>query len=152
VRLALSFPSSETVTVPSHVPVARVTTWMTFPWSLVLLGPALVPAFAWLARGPVGWVVLDLVSRIAPPPESGMRSDALFRVHVTLRRGDASHALALMGRGVYDVTAEIIAYAAAQMLQSGYDRCGVLAPALAFDPHPLLDCAAEWGIQVKRDP
>jgi hypothetical protein len=53
---------------------------------------------------------------------------------------------------VYDVTAEIIAYTAAQMLQPGYDQSGVLAPAVAFDPQALLDCAAaEWGIGVKRD-
>jgi short subunit dehydrogenase-like uncharacterized protein len=152
VRPALSFPSSETVTVPSHVPVAWVTTWMTFPWLLVLVGPALVPAFAWLARGPVGWAVLALASRIAPPPAAGMRSDAPFNVQITLRQGDASRALTLTGRGVYDVTAEIIAYAAAQMHEPGYDRAGVLAPALAFDPQALLDrAAAEWGIDVIRE-
>ena len=152
VRPALSFPSSETVTVPSHVPVEWVTTWMTFPWLLVLLGPALVPAFAWLARGPVGRVALVLASRIAPPPETGMRSDAPFSVQIVLRKGDVGRTLTLAGRGVYDVTAEIIAYAAAQMLQPGYDRSGVLAPALAFDPQALLDrAAAEWGIDVKRD-
>jgi short subunit dehydrogenase-like uncharacterized protein len=153
VRPALSFPSSETVTVPSHVAVQRVTTWMTFPWVLVLWGPVLIPTFSWLARGPVGQVALALVSRVGSPPETGMRSDASFSVQVRLCRGDVSRTLTLTGKGVYDVTAEIIAYTAAQMLQPGYDQSGVLAPAVAFDPQALLDrAAAEWGIRVERNP
>jgi short subunit dehydrogenase-like uncharacterized protein len=153
VRPALSFPSSETVTVPSHVAVQRVTTWMTFPWMFVLWGPVLIPTFSWLARGLVGRLALALASRAGPPPETGMRSDASFSVQVELRRADVCRTLTLAGKGVYDVTAEIIAYAAAQMLQPGYDRSGVLAPAIAFDPQALLDrAAAEWGIGVKRDP
>jgi short subunit dehydrogenase-like uncharacterized protein len=153
VRPALSFPSSETVTVPSHVAVQRVTTWMTFPWVFVLWGPILIPTVSWLARGPVGQVALDLVSRVGSPPKAGMRSDASFSIQVELRRGDVSRTLALTGKGVYDVTAEIIAYTAAQMLQPDYDQSGVLAPAVAFDPQALLERAtAEWGIGVKRGP
>jgi short subunit dehydrogenase-like uncharacterized protein len=152
VRPALSFPSSETVTVPSHVPVRRVTTWMTFPWLVVLWGPLLVPAFAWLARGLVGRLVVALISRVAPPPKTGMRSQAPFCVHVALRQGNASQTLTLTGQGVYDITAEIIAYAAGQMIQPDYDRSGVLAPAVALAPQALLDHAvAEWGVAVKRD-
>jgi short subunit dehydrogenase-like uncharacterized protein len=152
VRPALSFPSSETVTVPSHVPVRQVTTWMTFPWLFVLWGPVLVPAFAWLARGPVGWLASALISRVAPPPKTGMRSQAPFCVQVKLRRGDVSQTLTLTGKGVYDLTAEIIAYAAGQMAQPDYDRSGVLAPAVALDPQPLLDQAvAEWGITAWKN-
>lgn len=152
VRLALSFPSSETVTVPSHAPVRQVTTWMTFPWFVVLWGPLLVPTFAWLARGPVGGLVMAVISRVAPPPETGMRSQAPFCVQVTWRRDDVSQTVTLTGQGVYDITAEIVAYAAGQMIQPDYDRSGVLAPAVALDPQALLDHAvAEWGVTVRRD-
>lgn len=153
-RLVLSFPSSETVTVPSHVPVRQVTTWMTFPWPFVLLGPMFVPTFAWLARGPVGSLILALLSSrwVAPPPETGMRSQAPFSVQVTLRQDDGIQSLTLSGKGVYDLTAEIIASAAGRMTQPHYDRAGVMAPATAFDPQALLDHAvAEWGISVERD-
>ncbi|MEE8389475.1 MAG: saccharopine dehydrogenase NADP-binding domain-containing protein [Anaerolineae bacterium] len=150
IRRVLSFPSSETVTIPSHVSVRRVTTWMTFSRPLVLWGPLLVPIFAWLARGPVGAIVMAMASQVAPPPETGMRSQALFSVQVELRRGGAGQTLTLTGKGVYDITAEIIAYAAGRMIQPGYDRSGVLAPAVAFDPQALLDHAiAEWGVTVK---
>ena len=94
---------------------------------------------------------MAVASRVAPSPETGMRSQAPFVVQVKLQRGDVSQALTLTGKGVYDITAEIIAYAAGQMLQPGYDRAGVLAPAVAFDPQALLDHAtAEWGVSVKR--
>jgi hypothetical protein len=50
---------------------------------------------------------------------------------------------------VYDLTAEIIAYAAGQLVQPDYDRSGVLAPAAALDPQALLDHAvARWGVAV----
>jgi hypothetical protein len=53
------------------------------------------------------------------------------------------------GRGVYDLTAEIVAYAAGQLIQPDYDRAGVLAPAAALDPQALLDHAvAHWGVAV----
>lgn len=149
----LAFPSSETVTVPSHVPVRQVTTWMTVSRSALFWAPVLVPAFAWLARGPVGWLTQALISRIAPPPETGMRSQAPFSVKVQLRRGEISQALTLTGQGIYDLTAAIIAYAAGQLVQPGYERAGVLAPAIALDPHALLDQAtAHWGVGVIGTP
>ncbi len=150
-HLVLAFPSSEIVTVPSHVPVRQVTTWMTISWSALFWAPMLVPTFAWLARGPVGWLTQVLISRVAPPPEMGMRSQAPFSVKVEMRRGDVSRALTLTGQGVYDLTAAIIAYAAGQLVQPGYDRAGVLAPAIALDPRALLDQAvAQWGITLSQ--
>jgi len=112
-----------------------------------------VPGFAWLARGPLGRMVEALISRVFLPPESGMRSDAPFAIQVEARRGDSSQALTMTGKGVYDLTAEIIAYAAAQLARPGYDRAGVLAPAAALDPQALLDqAAAHWGINLRRVP
>jgi hypothetical protein len=152
-RQAISFPSSEIVTVPQHTPVRDVRTWLAASWHAPVWAPLLVPAFAWLARGPVGWMVEALISRIFPPPESGLRSDAAFAVGVEARRGDTSQALTMTGRGVYELTAEIVAYAAAQLARPGYHRAGVLAPAMALDPQALLDHAvAHWGLGLRRAP
>ena len=152
-RRAVSFPSSEIVTVPQHTPIRQVRTWLAASWHAPLWAPLLVPAFAWLARGPVGWMVEALISRVFLPPESGMRSDAPFAIRIEARRGDTSRALMMTGKGVYDLTAELIAYAAAQLAQPGYDRAGVLAPAAALDPQALLDhAAAQWGISLGRVP
>ncbi len=147
-RLALSFPSAETVTLPQHIKVDQVMTWMVFPWPIVLLGPVAVPAFAWLARGPVGALIMAAISRIAAPPDAGMRDQAPFQVRVTLRQGDRSWSLAMSGQGVYDLTANIIAYAAGELCRPDYDRSGVLAPAQALDPRGLLDFAGgEWTVE-----
>jgi len=152
-RRAVSFPSSEIVTVPQHTPVRHVRTWLAASWHAPLWAPLLVPGFAWLARGPLGRMVEALISRVFLPPESGMRSDAPFAIQVEARRGDSSQVLTMTGKGVYDLTAEIIAYAAAQLARPGYDRAGVLAPAAALDPHALLDqAAAHWGINLRRVP
>jgi short subunit dehydrogenase-like uncharacterized protein len=151
-RPALSFPSGEIATVPQHLPVRQVTTWLAASWHALFWAPVLVPTFAWLARGPLGRLVEMLVSGIFPPPESGMRSEAPFAILVEARRGDDCRTLTLTGQGVYDLTAEIAVYAAARMAQPGYDRSGVLAPAAALDPQALLDYASEhWDVIVKRD-
>jgi hypothetical protein len=101
----------------------------------------------------VGWLVEALITRIFLPPETGMRSDAPFAIRVEARQGDTCQALTMAGKGVYDLTAEIIAYAAAQLARPGYDRAGVLAPATALDPRALLDHAAAcWGVSLERVP
>lgn len=151
---ALSFPSSEIVTVPQHVgekaaTLREVTTWMVISWHARFWAPLLVPAFAWLARGPVGRLIEALLVHVLPPPRSGLRSDAPFTVQVEARCGDEVRRLALMGQGVYDLTAEIAAYAAAQLGRPDYDLAGVLPPAVALQPRAFLDHAAEqWGLVV----
>jgi short subunit dehydrogenase-like uncharacterized protein len=150
-RPAISFPSSEIVTVPHHIPVGQVKTWLTASWHAPLWAPALLPIFAWLARGLVGRMVEAVIACVFPPQETGLRSDAPFTIQVEARHGDTREMLTLTGKGVYDLTAEIVAYAAGQLAQPGYDRAGVLPPAAALDPQALLDHAvARWGITLSQ--
>lgn len=157
---ALSFPSSEIVTVPHHVggeqaAVRQVTTWMVASWHARYWAPLLVPAFAWLARGPLGRLFEVLLVHVLPPPESGLRSDAPFTVQVEARRGDKVRRLVLMGLGqngygVYDLTAEIVTYAAARLSRPDHGLAGVLPPAAVLQPRAFLDHAAEqWGLVIR---
>jgi short subunit dehydrogenase-like uncharacterized protein len=151
-RAALSFPSSEIVTIPTHVPVRAVMTWMTISPAAYWWAPALVPLFARLAGGPVGALTLALISRIALPPEAGLRSEAGFTLQVEAHRQGQRQALTLTGQGVYDLTAEIVAYAAGKLLEPAYSRAGVLAPAAALDPQAWLDHAqTHWRVSLQRD-
>lgn len=148
-RPAISFPSSEIVTVPHHIPVRQVKTWLTSSWHGLLWAPVLLPLFAWLARGLVGRMIEALISHLFPPQETGLRSDAPFTIQVEALHGDTTQVLTLTGKGVYDLTAEIVAYAASQLARPDYDRAGVLPPAIALNPQALLDQAvAQWGITL----
>jgi short subunit dehydrogenase-like uncharacterized protein len=161
-RRALSFPSSEIVTVPHHrveetAGLRQVTTWMVVSEHARFWAPLLVPAFAWLARGPLGRLFEALLAHILPPPESGLRSDAPFAVQVEARRGDEAGRLTLMGQGVYDLTAEIVAYAAARLARPDHDAvetqpsaAGVLPPSGILEPRAFLDHAVQtWGLVVR---
>ena len=80
-----------------------------------------------------------------------MRSDAAFTLKVEATSDYRCANLILTGHGAYDLTAEIIAYAAGQMLRPDYDRAGVLAPASAFDPRALLaQATTHWGVSQSR--
>ncbi|MBN1660210.1 MAG: saccharopine dehydrogenase NADP-binding domain-containing protein [Anaerolineae bacterium] len=149
VRTAISFPSSETVTVPAHVSVHEVTTWMVISHRAGTWAPLLVPAFARLASTSLGGLLEALIARVMPPPDSGLRSDAPFTIQVAARRGDDAYPLTLAGQGVYDLTAEIVAYAAGVLHADGYDRAGVLPPALALDPYAFLTHAVtHWHVDL----
>lgn len=150
-RPAVAFPSSEIVTIPAHIRTRQVTVWMTTTGIGFFWMPLLAPCLAWLARGPLGRPLAALASLIGLPPESGRRSVPPFIIQVELLQGKKRHKLILAGKGVYDITAEIVAYAAEQMLAPAYDLQGVLPPARALCPQALLTEAGDyWGVQVTQ--
>jgi hypothetical protein len=63
----------------------------------------------------------------------------------------------LMGQGVYDLTAEIVAYAAARLARPDHDAvetqpsaAGVLPPSGILEPRAFLDHAVQtWGLVVR---
>ena len=151
-RPALSFPSSEIAILPGHLPVRQVTTWLAASWHAPLWAPVLIPIFGWLARGPLGHLAGAALTQVFAPPETGLRSEAPFAILVDARRGEAVQTMTLTGKGVYDLTAEIVAYAAGQLVRSGA-KGGIRAPAQVLNPQALLDQAvAGWGVQVRCEP
>jgi hypothetical protein len=151
-KTTLSFPSSEIVTVPHHVDTQRVDAWTTISKGAHLWAPTAIPAFAWLARGPFGSLVSAIVSRMAPPPETGMRTQAPFKITLEAVQGNQTRTVTLQGHGAYDLTAEIAVYAARHMLQPGFGKSGVLAPAQALGPKIFLDHAVEhWNVTITSD-
>lgn len=150
---ALSFPSCEAVTVPAHLPVRAVTTWMTTTPGARYWAPVLVPLFARLARSILGPLAVRLAGRGALQATNEQRQTDHFTITVTARRGEESSAMALLGHDVYGLTAEIMAYYARAMLAPDYQPAGVLAPAQAVDPTALLDTAvAHWNVTRQTGP
>jgi short subunit dehydrogenase-like uncharacterized protein len=143
---ALAFPSSETATIPAHLRVRDVTTWMAASRAGALYAPLLIPLAAPLLRGPLGAVLRRLAERAAPPSDE-RRKEMPFTIRVEARAGSHTAALTLSGRDPYGLTARIVAHAA-QRLYAGDAPTGVVPPARALDPIALLEAARAWGVEV----
>ncbi len=156
-RYVLSFPSCESITVPTHLPVQQVNTWMTSSRGVRFWGPVLVPLLSRLSRSILRGAILSLASLGGKASSASFPSGSLkdmeqrqsssFVIYIAARSGDQKRTALLSGSDPYGLTAEIIAYAASQLTAPGYDRKGMLAPAQAFDPRALIDYAQKnWGI------
>jgi short subunit dehydrogenase-like uncharacterized protein len=144
---AIAFPSSETATVPAHLRVRDVTTWLAASRAGALYAPLLIPLAAPLLRGPLGAGLRWLAERAAPPPDDERRTHMPFTIRVEARAAGRAAALTLSGRDPYGLTARIVAHAAMR-LYSGDAPSGVVPPALALDPAALLDEARRWGVEM----
>jgi hypothetical protein len=111
----------------------------------------MIPLFSWLARGLLGRLLPLIITRYAAPPASGLRSQAPFNIYVMLQHKQHQLALTLSGHGVYELTAEIVAYAASQILKMADRPSGVLAPSAVLEPESLLEYASQnWGVLQTR--
>lgn len=154
-RHALSFPSCESITIPAHLPVRRVDTWMATTTGARFWAPVVIPLFARLSRSILRPLILKMASSGGFSPGSaldvGLRSDSPFIIYTQARQAERTCWTALLGQNPYGLTAEIIAYAARQLTQPGYDRSGMLAPAQAFDSQAFLGYAQKnWGVELRE--
>jgi short subunit dehydrogenase-like uncharacterized protein len=152
-RYALSFPSCESITIQSHLPVRQINPWMATTPGARFWAPVFVPLFARLSRSILRGLFLNLAAAGGFSPGSvrnaGLRADSPFTIYVEACRGEQRKYILLTGRDPYGLTADIIAYTARQITAPGYDRSGLLAPAQAIDPRAFLDYAKEnWGLSI----
>lgn len=133
----VSFPSGEIVTLPRHLPVDTVQGWIAlgraaFRW-LPLAAPVIPPVVRLLQP------LLDpLVRRPRTPPDPAVRRTATFRILVEARSdGEESRAVEIRGQDPYGLTARLLAAGVGAVLE-GTPPAGVLAPAQALEPEPLL--------------
>lgn len=154
---ALSFPSSESVTIPSHLPVRQVNAWMTTTPGVRIWGPILVPLLSRLSRSVLRQFILTIASlggkgSAASFPsnseqDTNRRKQSKFSISVEARAGDQQRTTMLNGNDPYGMTAETIVYAVQRLLEPQHERKGLLAPAAAFDPQTLIDYAqSNWGL------
>lgn len=133
---AVEVPWGEHVTVPQHVPDARVRSGIVAPDLVTRTAAALRPL------APLAAPVLKLgrpllgalVERMAegPRPETRGRTRAL--VIAQARSGDRTARVAVHCRDVYGLTARLLV-AASQRVRG----TGAMAPAEALEPRPFLD-------------
>jgi short subunit dehydrogenase-like uncharacterized protein len=144
---ALSFPSSECATIPGRFPVQEISTWMTGSPLSTFFAPLLIPLFSQFLRSLPGRLVLWITARI--PSGVSIRTHNPFEIWVSLENADKVTQASLTGVGAYEITAEIIGYAAKKILQEQFKFAGVLPPSCVLNPAEFIQVASNWGVTWK---
>ena len=133
---AVQVPWGEQVTVPLHLPGARVRTGLAAPDAVTKVADVLAPVAG--LTGPLlrlGRPLLDrLVERLPEGPADEVRGAAQALVVVQASAGDRRARVAVTCRDAYGLTARMLVAAALQVT-----RPGAMAPAEAFEPWSFLD-------------
>jgi len=147
---AVSFPSAEVITIPRHLSVRAVRTFMSVPPIAARLLSTTVPAVRALIRTPLAQVLNYWLGSGTGGPDEQTRAQDAFHIAVDVRGvrdGRARQRRVLVrGRDPYGLTAVIAAHAAVVMCRETYNRSGVLPPAAAFEPRRFLDYLKEFGL------
>lgn len=157
-RAAVSFPSGEVITVPRHLDVRRVQTYLSLGAGATarlgaraarLLGPAL-PA---LASSPLA-SYLRARAGVRARAEPGTGPATRFAIVARARRGFEEAQVAVVGGDPYPLTAALLRDAAVSLLARRPERphahhpAGVLAPSQAFSPGELQRTLTEHGCRI----
>jgi short subunit dehydrogenase-like uncharacterized protein len=145
------YPAGEHITVPRHVPTARVKTRLTasttMPPGLVAAAPALMAGMQLALRSSRLRRGADsLINRLPEGPRLEQRRSARFEIGCTARAGSVSRDGAISGRDIYGMTARSTVNGALRMSAPGFDGRGALAPSQAFEPRPFLDALSDFSV------
>lgn len=145
-RRAVWVPFGELVTLPRHLAVRDIDSYLALP-----------PAVIALAR--LTWPLLPAVSaivgRLAGPllrgPHPALPEDSHWAVIAAAAGPGGSRQVTLTGRAVYALTARILCWCAAALLDPAFAGRGVLGPAQAFDPAAGLAFLQNCGVTLQVD-
>ena len=153
---AVSFPSAEVITIPRHMTVRTVRTFMSVPPIAARLLSATAPAVQALLRSPLGSLANYWIGSGTGGPDEQTRSRNALHIAVDVRgvRGGSARQRRVLvhGRDTYRLTAAIAAHGAILMRKDDYAKAGVLPPAAAFEPRPFLDHLKEFGLTYETEP
>ncbi len=144
---AISIPSGESVTIPEHLTVQTVSTWLTVPFHQYLLGPIFLPYYARFLRSIAGPWIQNLLGIKSPDPVNLPDETSSFVIKLVAKSASDSSATYISGKNPYQVTGEILAYAAQVLRDNPPDQGGVLPPS-AILGSSFFDDAKEWGVKV----
>jgi Saccharopine dehydrogenase NADP binding domain len=137
---AIEWPGGERVTVPRHVPGARVTVTMAVPVPLLPGWEFGAAALAWLSP-----FLRPLVELLPEGPTPAVRAAARYRV-LAEATGPAGRAAVLCeGSDTYGVSARFLVEAAERLRGRG-----AMAPAEALEPAAFLDAVSGEDFRWRR--
>jgi len=156
-RDAVRIPSGEVVTVPRHVAVRRVETFLALgdgsPMARAaaraagLVGP-LLPL---IAASPLGALVRSRAGA-APPPDDAERAGARFAIVAEASHRFHRSRVSLSGSDLYAISAVIVAEGVAHLMAAGASPPpGVIAPSELMDPvEALAELVGEGHIAMEE--
>jgi short subunit dehydrogenase-like uncharacterized protein len=148
----IRFPSSEVITLPRHIRtdnlrVVQAAAGLVPNPALARIAQLGLPVAQAALRTPIYRLARRSASRAAVGPPESEREAAQFTVHVVAHdRAQMTTSGTARGHDPYKLTAAALALAARQMSLPDYDRAGVLAPSLAFDPEAFLGALGPVGL------
>ena len=150
---AVSFPSAEVISIPSHVPAREVRVYLAVPRIAARVLSSTGAALTGMARSPLGGLVARFLGDGTEGPDEATRRRDTFHVAVDVdgtRRGKpARQRVIVRGRDPYGLTAAIARQGALLLSAGGRRAAGVLAPAAAFDAKKFLDGLQSEGVSLR---
>jgi short subunit dehydrogenase-like uncharacterized protein len=144
-RDAVSFPGGDVLTIPRHVAVRSVATFVSTTRST-----AAATAMRLVARALplVPKKATELLAAYTPPEDDYARTK--FAVVAQARRGFAAAQVVVRGTDIYRTTAAIAAWVARALVARGAGPVGMRAPAELFRPEPALqEIATAAGLAIE---
>lgn len=137
---AIEVPWGEQLTVPLHLPLARVKTAIVVRRPVATVLGAVAPAGPLLSPllGLAQPALMRLADRLPEGPSEDVRRRSRFRLLVEARGDDGARSRVLVeGSDVYRLTAVLLVEAALRVSGSG-----AMAPAQALEPEPFLNAVS----------
>lgn len=126
-------PFGELITIPRHIQVKNMNSYFMLPAPIALaaqVSAPLLPVFSRLMGAALGPLVRG--------PQTGHVERSRWAIVAEGHSPQGNRRAVLQGTNVYELTAVITSWCAAQLLQPTFKGTGVLGPAQAFDPHAAL--------------
>ncbi len=138
-RTAGSIPGGDVITIPHHLDVRTVHTYMALPGALSLTSPIMAIITRLAGIPGVAGLLLRAAER-GPAAPSEEESQARVACHVEAKALDGRRrAVLIEGRDGYGFTAEALAELATRMAQGSIEAIGACAPWQVVEPREFLE-------------
>jgi len=145
-RSAAWAPFGDAVTLPRHIRVQQVDSYLALPTGLAFGLRLLSPVLPVISSA-LGFA-FDKVIGLGPRgPQEEQRKAARWAVLAEASGLQGQRKVVLQGGDVYGLTAIITVWAAEQMLSPDFNKAGVLGPAQAFDAAAAIGYLQNFGVQ-----
>lgn len=140
----ISFPSSESAVIPTHIQTKTVSTWLAVTPVIAAIGPIIIPHYARFLRSIAGpWIQKSI-----RPTSKNSTGNSNFKIHVSAREGNSGKGYLVSGTNPYMLTANIVAHAVSRILGTDNPIFGLLPPSKILGTSGFFEQAKAWGVNL----